>query len=132
MLTQQILIVTHAPIIGEGLLQQLHRWGFQHIEVADSGPAALAAATRQPPDLVILTTTLPGPPDGLETARLLQRRGPTPLLLLQEPRHAPAQEPHLRPLTRYRCLPNPPSVEELRSGVLNSLLPTHPTRPAQA
>jgi len=46
-----------------------------HISIADSGPAAIEAARRQRPDLVLLDLGLPGL-DGFEVARRIKEEQP--------------------------------------------------------
>ncbi|GGG62389.1 hypothetical protein GCM10011378_43160 [Hymenobacter glacieicola] len=64
-----------------------------------------------------------GSPGGVETVRLIQQqyRTPIPVLLLQD--HRPGVEPELLPplLLNYRCLPKPPTTEELQAGVEQSI-----------
>lgn len=51
------------------------------VDVAADGPAGLAAARENPPDLVILDWMLPGL-DGLEVCRRLRAAGPVPIIML--------------------------------------------------
>ncbi len=57
-------------------------WAGHRVRVARNGPAALAAATERPPDVVILDVDLPGA-SGLAVAAALRRRvgGRRPLLV---------------------------------------------------
>jgi DNA-binding response OmpR family regulator len=58
----------------------LSRDGYD-VTVASDGQAALALASANPPDLVVLDRMLPGL-DGLEVARTLRQNGPVPILML--------------------------------------------------
>ncbi len=51
------------------------------VDVAADGPAGLALARENPPDIVILDWMLPGM-DGLEVCRRLRAAGPVPILML--------------------------------------------------
>jgi DNA-binding response OmpR family regulator len=51
------------------------------VEVAADGPAAVAAARRVQPDLIVLDVMLPGF-DGLEVCRRIQAERPVPILML--------------------------------------------------
>jgi two-component system response regulator MprA len=51
------------------------------VDVAADGPAGLALARENPPDMVILDWMLPGM-DGLEVCRRLRAAGPVPILML--------------------------------------------------
>jgi DNA-binding response OmpR family regulator len=68
-----VLVVDDEPTITEILSRYLGRAGYR-THVAASGAAALAAAARQPPDLVVLDLLLPGI-DGLEVMRRLRDHG---------------------------------------------------------
>ncbi len=58
----------------------LRQAGYLPVEATD-GQAALAAYTREQPDLVILDVNLPGI-SGFEVCRQLRAQGPTPIMLL--------------------------------------------------
>ncbi|MCC2548030.1 response regulator [Hymenobacter sp. BT175] len=119
MCAYRVLIVEDAPIVRHGLELHLRQWGVEHIDTATTGQEALAKPER--PDLLIVSTALPGHPDGLETARLLQQQNPpVPVLLLHESTNqsVPAYRP---PLTRCHCLPSPPTVEELHASLAEVL-----------
>src|SRR5436309_8533635 len=64
-----ILVVEDEPTIAEVLARYLERAGYETRTAAD-GPAAVAAAHEQRPDLVVLDLMLPGF-DGLEVMRRL-------------------------------------------------------------
>lgn len=75
-----ILIVDDEASVVEVVSLYLEREGF-HTASAHDGPAALEAANRQPPALVVLDLMLPGL-NGLETMRRLRANGPIPIILL--------------------------------------------------
>ncbi len=75
-----ILVVEDERSISEVVTLYLTRAGFQ-VEVAYDGKAALAALTKQKPDLVILDLMLPEI-DGWEIARRLRAEGETPIIML--------------------------------------------------
>jgi DNA-binding response OmpR family regulator len=68
---QQVLIVEDNADQAETLRMFLGLRG-HHLDVASTGPAALAMARRTKPDLVLLDIGLPGL-DGFEVARELRR-----------------------------------------------------------
>ncbi len=83
-----ILVVDDDATVREVLVDYLRAAGFATAEAAD-GPAALALAAGQRPDLVLLDLTLPGL-DGLEVFRRLRAgHGATPVVMLT----ARAEEP---------------------------------------
>ncbi len=76
----RVLVVEDDPIVAEVVSSYLRRAAFE-VDCASDGYAALAAATPELPDLVVLDLMLPGI-DGLEVCRRLRRRGPVPVIML--------------------------------------------------
>lgn len=76
----RVLVVDDDPTVSEVVTGYLNRAGFA-VDVAADGPAAVARATAQPPDLVVLDLMLPGM-DGLEVCRRIRRDGPLPVITL--------------------------------------------------
>ncbi|MEU9145588.1 response regulator transcription factor [Streptomyces sp. NPDC048349] len=70
--TGRVLVVDDDPTVSEVVAGYLERAGFTVYRAAD-GPAALEAAARHRPDLVVLDLMLPGM-DGLEVCRRLRAR----------------------------------------------------------
>ncbi len=64
----------------ETVKYNLRNQGYE-VVVADNGYAALEAARRQPPDVMLLDVMLPGI-DGLEVCRLLRKETSLPILML--------------------------------------------------
>jgi DNA-binding response OmpR family regulator len=76
-----VLVVDDDPTVAEVVVGYLRRAGMVATHAAD-GPAALAAAESDPPDLVVLDLMLPGI-DGLEVCRRLRIRRPDlPVVML--------------------------------------------------
>lgn len=71
--TGRVLVVDDDPTVSEVVAGYLERAGFTVHRAAD-GPAALEAAARHRPDLVVLDLMLPGM-DGLEVCRRLRAQG---------------------------------------------------------
>lgn len=76
----RVLVVDDDPTVAEVVARYLVHAGFS-VQVVDDGLAAVAAARRHPPDLVVLDLMLPGL-DGLEVFRRLQEGGPVPVVML--------------------------------------------------
>ena len=76
----RVLVVEDDPTVAEVVARYLRLAGHEVALVAD-GVTALARATADPPDLVILDLMLPGL-DGLEVCRRLRARGPIPVIML--------------------------------------------------
>ncbi len=77
---QRILVVDDEPTILEMLGFNLRREGFV-VEMVEDGREALAAARRNPPDLVVLDIMLPGL-DGFHVCRALRQESNVPILVL--------------------------------------------------
>lgn len=77
---RRILVVEDEPAIADSIAARLRAEGFG-VAVAYDGPAGVAAAEAEPPDLVVLDVMLPGF-DGLEVCRRIQAQRPVPVLML--------------------------------------------------
>ena len=80
MTPQTVLVVDDEEAIAEAVRARLESEGYRVVVAAD-GAQALAAAEREPPDLVVLDLMLPGM-DGLEVCKRLQRDRWVPVLML--------------------------------------------------
>jgi DNA-binding response OmpR family regulator len=76
----RVLVVEDDPTVAEVVLTDLRRDGHVVEHVGD-GPAALEAATRAWPDLVVLDLMLPGL-DGLEVCKRLRQVAPVAVIML--------------------------------------------------
>jgi DNA-binding response OmpR family regulator len=85
-----LLVVDDDPAVTSMLRRGLAYEGFL-VSVAASGPASLALAREQPPDLVILDIMMPGM-DGLEVLRRLRAVDPQLPVILLTARDAPADQ----------------------------------------
>ena len=75
-----VLVVDDEPEIVRILRDYLERASFRVLTAAD-GAAAVIAARREHPDIVILDLSLPAL-DGLDVARALRREGEVPMIML--------------------------------------------------
>ncbi|MFH9670950.1 response regulator [Streptomyces sp. NPDC017405] len=76
----RILVVDDDATVAEIVAGYLGRAGYD-VDRAGDGPAALARAAANWPDLVVLDLMLPGM-DGLEVCRRLRARAPVPVVML--------------------------------------------------
>ena len=76
----RVLLVEDDVALRETVEYNLRNQGYE-VVVADNGYAALEAARRQPPDVMLLDVMLPGI-DGLEVCRLLRKETSLPILML--------------------------------------------------
>jgi DNA-binding response OmpR family regulator len=79
-MAEKVLVVEDEPALRETLQYTLERQGYTALVAAD-GPAALAVARRERPDLIVLDVMLPGL-DGFEVCRILRREMNAPILML--------------------------------------------------
>lgn len=79
-LSARILVVEDDPVVGTVVARHLTRGGFS-VEVVTDGVTALAKATRQRPDLIVLDLTLPAM-DGLDVLRHLRHDAGPPVIAL--------------------------------------------------
>jgi two-component system response regulator MprA len=80
-LRERVLVVDDDPPLLRMLARSLKAEGFE-VSVAADGGAALLAAERSAPDLIVLDVGLPGV-DGISVCRRLRGKGlPTPILML--------------------------------------------------
>ena len=77
---ETILVVEDEPSLQETLVYNLERNGYR-VEAAGDGRAALAAARRLKPDLIVLDVMLPEL-DGFEVTKILRKEMSTPILML--------------------------------------------------
>ncbi|MFI5956962.1 response regulator transcription factor [Cryptosporangium sp. NPDC051539] len=77
---RRVLVVEDERTIAESIATRLRAEGFA-VELAGTGPAAVAAFTANPHDLIVLDIMLPGY-DGLEVCRRVQAIRAVPVLML--------------------------------------------------
>ena len=75
-----VLVATSDPWVGAALVAQLGAAGYV-VSCTNDGGSTLQSADRQPPDLVIADTTLPGLGGAMLARRLRERGHGSPLLL---------------------------------------------------
>ncbi|MGD0611084.1 MAG: response regulator transcription factor [Anaerolineales bacterium] len=79
-MAETVLVVEDEPALQETLVYNLEKEGYR-VEAAGDGQAALEAARRLTPDLVILDIMLPRL-DGFEVCKILRRESSVPILML--------------------------------------------------
>ena len=79
-MAETILVVEDEPTLQETLVYSLEEQGYA-VEAAGDGIAALEAARRLKPDLVLLDLMLPRL-DGFEVCKILRRESSVPILML--------------------------------------------------
>ncbi|MBG0777263.1 MAG: response regulator [Desulfovibrionaceae bacterium] len=77
-----ILVVDDEHIVALDIRNTLERLGYSVCEVAATGEAAVAAAERHAPDLVLMDIKLKGGMDGIQAAQRINEQRPTPVVYL--------------------------------------------------
>ncbi len=78
----RILIVEDEQIIQMDLQDRLERLGYEIAGVATSGPAAIEAAERENPDIILMDIRLQGEMDGVEAAQQIRLFHDGPLVYI--------------------------------------------------
>ena len=76
----KILIAEDDTIVALDLQGMLMRLGYDVVAIVDSGPAAIAAARRFQPDIILLDMVLNGSLDGIEVAREIHKTVDVPVV----------------------------------------------------
>jgi CheY-like chemotaxis protein len=79
---RRALIVEDEALIGEELRERLSLLGFSVIAIVDTGEEAIAIATREHPDLVLMDIRLKGGKDGLQAAAEIRQQVDLPIVYL--------------------------------------------------
>ena len=79
-MAEKILVVEDEPSLQETLIYNLEKQGYQ-VEAAGDGRAAIEAARRLVPDLIVLDIMLPEM-DGFEVCKILRKEMTVPILML--------------------------------------------------
>lgn len=77
-----VLIVEDELLVAKDLQQTLLRMGYDAFAIAASADEAVARASEQRPDIVLMDIRIKGEKDGIETAQLLRSRFRTPIVYL--------------------------------------------------
>lgn len=100
--------------------------GYDVVDRAPSGLAAIEATARHRPDLVVVGSALPGPLDGPGTARAIDEiYGIPAVVVAEEGRDGFGQTPGSRP---YVVLPKPFGLHDLEAAVESALRRPTPGR----
>ncbi len=76
----KVLIAEDDAIVALDLQGMVMRLGYDVVAIADSGPAAIAAALRFMPDIILLDMVLKGTYDGIEVAREIHKSQDIPIV----------------------------------------------------
>ncbi|HTN76888.1 MAG TPA: response regulator [Pirellulaceae bacterium] len=112
-----ILVVDDEPAICALLQLLLSRFTDARIEVAGSASQALAAADRQPPDLLIVDWMLGDSHDGLHLARSLQQNNPRLATIVQSGYPCPELQQRVAALPHAKFLAKPCATAEFKQAV---------------
>ncbi|MDX2217364.1 MAG: ATP-binding protein [Oculatellaceae cyanobacterium bins.114] len=82
MLATKILIVEDEAIVAEDIASCLEKMGYLIVDIVASGKAAIAAAMKHCPDLVLMDIVLQGEMDGIETSQSICSKLNIPVVYL--------------------------------------------------
>jgi len=77
-----VLIVEDESIVAHDIQHTLEAFGYKPLDIAASAEEAIAQASEQRPDVVLMDIRIKGPLDGLATAKLLQQVFDVPIVYL--------------------------------------------------
>ena len=77
-----MLIVEDESIVAHDIQHTLEAFGYKPLDIAASAEEAMAQASEQRPDVVLMDIRIKGPLDGLATAKLLQQQFDVPIVYL--------------------------------------------------
>jgi PAS domain S-box-containing protein len=111
-----VLIVEDERIVAKDLQQALSGMGYDAFAIASSAEEAIARATEQCPDVVLMDIRIKGDRDGIQTAEILQSRFHVPVIYLTA--HADeATIERARTTQPHGYLLKPVKTGELRSAI---------------
>ncbi len=80
--TINILIVEDEPIIALDLKRSLTKLDYNVLETLESGEEALEFVDQELPDLILMDIQLEGDLDGIDTAHMISKKYPIPIIFL--------------------------------------------------
>ncbi len=82
MANERILIVEDEKIISLDLQRRLEKFGYEVTGLAATGEEAISLAEKQQPDIVLMDIMLAGETDGIDAAKIINRRFQIPVIFL--------------------------------------------------
>jgi len=82
MVETKIMVVEDEVIVARTIANQLTQLGYTVVDMAASGPAAIAKATDQQPDLILMDIFLKGSMDGVKAASEIRSQLDVPIIFL--------------------------------------------------
>ena len=116
MIKPRILVVEDEAIIASVIAGALRKFGYEVIDILNTGEAAAATALEKRPDLVLMDIRLQGDMDGISAAERIQEQADIPIIYLT----AYADEPTLERAKRtkpYGYIPKPFQEIELKTTI---------------
>ena len=79
---KRVLVVEDEAIPALDLKMRLREWGYEVTASVSTADEAVAAAEKDPPDLVLMDVVLPGRRDGIAAANAIQARTDAPVIFI--------------------------------------------------
>lgn len=116
----KILVVEDERIVALNLKQRLERLGYDVSDLAVNADQALCAVKDHTPDIVLMDIHIEGDVDGIDTAKLINRERPLPVIYLTAYSEEPTLE-RARSTMPYGYLLKPFSEKELHATIQMAL-----------
>jgi CheY-like chemotaxis protein len=119
-MSKKVLIVEDEHLIGLLLAENVREMGCEVAAVVTTGQAAVRAARRDPPDVILMDISLAGVLDGIETARVIKAEQDIPILFFTgyQDRHLLDRARAVRPVGIVDKLD---STENIRAAIASLL-----------
>ena len=113
MIKKKILVVEDEFLIAFDIKERVEKFGYEVLNIVDSGEEAIEKTGDMRPDLVLMDVTLKGKIDGAEAAREILSRFRIPVIFITA--HSDEETlKRLRKISPFGCFTKPLDVWELR------------------
>jgi CheY-like chemotaxis protein len=78
----RILVVEDVANVATVLKARLESYGYDVVDIANTGPKAIASTAKNHPDIILMDILLEGTMNGIEAAKVINRRSDIPVIYL--------------------------------------------------
>lgn len=111
-----VLVVEDEVLIAMHLTRELEQAGYKTCRTAGSGPAAITAAEKERPNVVLMDIRLPGAMDGIEAGREIMTQHGIPVIFLTGYSDSSIGSP-AREISSAPVLGKPASLSEIEQAI---------------
>jgi DNA-binding response OmpR family regulator len=119
---EKILVIEDNVMLAETYVDLLQHSGYEVLDVVATGEAALRAASRGRPDLVLMDISLTGPMDGIETYEMIQEKLDVPVIFISGLSDERSRD-RMQQVPNHRFLMKPVDFSELEQVIAELLKP---------